>query len=904
MRYRIAAILLISLAFFGGALLHAHAAAAASVNKDAIAVIIGNKDYAGTVPDVDFAHNDAEAMKRFVVEIMGFREGNIIDLRDATKGRLEAVFGTDDHAEGQLHDWVKAGKSDVVVFYSGHGAPGLKDRRGYLVPADADPRRIELTGYPVDLLYSNLAQVPARRMTVFLDACFSGETPKGMIVDAASGILVQPRLPAAAGLTVLTAARRDQVANWDTKAKHGLFTRYLLQGLRGAADADPFGDGNGDVTLAEVGRYLDEEMTYQSKRLFGTAREQRATAIGEGTFILASLPPEGVAPPPREITIIEADLSMVALKNANIRSGPSTRDSKVGNLPAGSEVNVTGEVAGSDWYRVALADGGEGYVWRPLLGEEEEPAPAAEAPSPAPAPKTSNPSEIVIASGPLIGLTLADWLLLSADRLKQGEYVALIDEAAELRNMHGEIIPVERVLQRAIIGDLEKRAGMERVVYAAAYRRQHGSFDILDAFVDEAGKTVLLELEPITLGNAREALAVANKLAPVSGDTPAILSIKARAYHLMRDYEKAREVYGDWLKATPTGNKMRRPIIAAMLMAMNSEPLDPDDQSLIVGARPGSRILPLEQKMLALANTEVQSSIHGSRTRLQLLDDGDEVDVTGQSENGEWYRVALAGGRQGYILKDYLEELPKGPRAGDTFQDCPECPEMVVIPAGEFMMGSPAHEHQRGKDEGPVHRVIVPRPFAMGIYEVTFDEWEACLAGGGCDGYLPSDRGWGRGRQPVIYVNYTNAKSYTNWLTRKTGREYRLPSEAEWEYAARAGTTTRYYLGNTITESQARFGGGGPGAVGRYPPNPFGLHDMHGNVWEWTEDCYARTYEGWASDASLRHPDYCRVRTIRSGSSGNHSREIRSAMRKRNGHNKRHSTVGIRVVAVLPEIRN
>ena len=132
MRVHIAAVLLLTLAMIGGLLLYASTASAAATNKDAVAVIIGNKDYTGTVPDVDFAHNDARAMKRFVIDVLGFREGNIIDLRDATKGRLDAVFGTSDNVEGQLHDWVKQGKSDVVVFYSGHGVPGLKDRRGLL----------------------------------------------------------------------------------------------------------------------------------------------------------------------------------------------------------------------------------------------------------------------------------------------------------------------------------------------------------------------------------------------------------------------------------------------------------------------------------------------------------------------------------------------------------------------------------------------------------------------------------------------------------------------------------------------------------------------------------------------------------------------------------------------------
>ena len=179
------ALLLFVLVVIGGTLLHAPIAVAAAENRDTVAVIIGNKNYTGSVPNVDFAHNDAAAMKRFVIDVLGFREGNIIDVRDATAGRLAAVFGTADNAEGQLHDWVKQGKSDVVVFYSGHGAPGLRDKRGYLVPTAADPRRIELTGYPIDILYVKLAKIPERRMAIFLDACFSGETPKGMIVDSA-----------------------------------------------------------------------------------------------------------------------------------------------------------------------------------------------------------------------------------------------------------------------------------------------------------------------------------------------------------------------------------------------------------------------------------------------------------------------------------------------------------------------------------------------------------------------------------------------------------------------------------------------------------------------------------------------------------------------------------------------
>ncbi len=154
----------------------------AAENRYGVAVIIGNKTYKGRTPAVEFAHNDAEAMKRFVIERLGYRPGNIIDLRDASKGEIETVFGSEKNHKGRLFNWVRAGISDGLVFYSGHGVPGLKDRRGYLLPVDADPNFAEIGGYSVDQLYANLAKLPARSVTVFLDACFSGDSPKGMLV--------------------------------------------------------------------------------------------------------------------------------------------------------------------------------------------------------------------------------------------------------------------------------------------------------------------------------------------------------------------------------------------------------------------------------------------------------------------------------------------------------------------------------------------------------------------------------------------------------------------------------------------------------------------------------------------------------------------------------------------------
>jgi len=258
---------------------------AAPTNKDAVAVIIGNKTYSGKIPEVSFAHNDADAMRKFVIEGLGYREGNIIDLRDATRAELDVVFGDDKTHEGKLFDWIRPGKSDVIVFYSGHGVPGLKDKRAYLLPVDGDANRAEITGFPVETLYRNLAKLPSKSVRVFIDACFSGETPKGMVIRAASGISVVPKMPKGAlQLVTLTAAQGDQLASWDEDAKMGLFTKHLLEALYGAADGGDYGDGDGRISAAEVGNYLDSEMSYQARRRYG--RVQKASLSGDAFDIL------------------------------------------------------------------------------------------------------------------------------------------------------------------------------------------------------------------------------------------------------------------------------------------------------------------------------------------------------------------------------------------------------------------------------------------------------------------------------------------------------------------------------------------------------------------------------------------------------------------------------------------
>ena len=247
---------------------------------------------------------------------------------------------------------------------------------------------------------------------------------------------------------------------------------------------------------------------------------------------------------------------------------------------------------------------------------------------------------------------------------------------------------------------------------------------------------------------------------------------------------------------------------------------------------------------------------------------------------------------------------------GSVFRDCDQCPEMVVVPAGRFRMGDLAGGG--ASNEKPVHDVTIDDPFAVGRYEVTFAEWDACVAGGGCT-HRPDDGGWGRGTRPVINVSWDDAQEYVRWLSRETDKPYRLLSEAEWECVARAGTTTKYWWGNEANHDHANYGkdeccGGAVAGtdrwehtspVGSFKANAFGLFDTAGNVYEWVEDCWNDTYSGAPAEGSAWTSGDCGLRVWRGGSWISDPRVIRSAYRIWDVTGNRSSFFGFRVARTL-----
>lgn len=241
-------------------------------------------------------------------------------------------------------------------------------------------------------------------------------------------------------------------------------------------------------------------------------------------------------------------------------------------------------------------------------------------------------------------------------------------------------------------------------------------------------------------------------------------------------------------------------------------------------------------------------------------------------------------------------------RPGTSFRDCPECPEMVSVPAGAFTMGSPESDKDAFAEEKPARRIAIAKPFAIGKFEVTFDEWDTCVAAKGCR-HKPGDAGWGRGRQPVVNVSWNDVQAYLVWLRRKTGKAYRLPSEAEWEYAARGGRETRFAWGDEAGRNRAacydcgsRWDGKQTAPVGSFAANGFGLHDVNGNVWEWTQDCWNADLVKMPATGAARLTGKCAERVLRGGSYLQVTHNVRTARRDKNTTTIRADEYGFRVV--------
>ena len=1085
-----------------------------------VAVIVGNTNYK-EASEVKYAHRDAAAFRQYVVEVLGYDPKNIIEVKDADQATMESVFGNERSHEGLLWQYLNPRGSDVVVFYSGHGVPSLKDKRSYLLPVNAHPDTPEINGYPLGLLYRNLSALDlARSIRVFVDACFSGGSGDGgMLIRSASPLNVMPKeeLPADMGrLTVLTAASREQVASWDDDMQHGLFTHHLLDALYGNGDKDR----NGEVTVGEVKNYLDYHMTYAARRTYG--RRQVATVAGDANVVLAATAP-GRSIPPRPMLDPTATAG-ASPKETKPPSAPSPRQSRKdgatneiegrilltgavqaharGDYPAvlnyvtqldklgvsvpsrleyfrGVALFHTGRVgeagaalrrymdaAGADAqyseeslvllvkvkqsddaafakvrkadtlkayqeylkaypnayhledargrmgeldreaflraqsqdtlasyqdYLTAFPEGGhvaEARVRMRELDADNKAFARAESdgtvaafqayidayPQGKHAPAAERRRDDLVAAATdhaafeearKRDTVVAYAAYLSAHR--NGKYrtqaqqriAVLQDDAAfaaaetkgtaaaydaylkaHTHGRHAGTAKRQRDSLRASVADNAAYASARSRDTAAAYQ-EYLIGHPRGAHVQEAtARKKKLELDDAAFARTEAADTAEGYLEYVEAHPQGryVVEAKRRREGLLKKAaddaafvrtQDTVEAYKEYLRQYPNGIhapevRRRMEALVADHQAFDSARAadTPASYDEYLAAHPNGRHVDevrrlrtaaVEREAIAVEKRVSMRPLEKVQIEQSLASAGMDVGTV----DGKFTRRTRAALRSwqaargveqsGYLTQDQADALM---RDGKEFKDCRGCPEMVFVPAGSFTMGS----QDAGETEQPEHRVSIPAPLAVGKYEVTFAEWDACVRYGGCEGHRPSDYDWGRGGRPVVEVTWGQAKKYAEWLSRRTGREYRLLSESEWEYVARAGATTDYWWGDEIGTGRANCDGCGSrwddektAPVGSFAANAFGLYDVHGNVWEWVEDCWKDNYHGVPSDGTAWQPpsyETCAAHVIRGGSWNEWPGALRVGLRNYDNLTgfsfiQRHDQIGFRVARSL-----
>ena len=725
-------------------------------NSQGVAVIIGNRDYEHRdVPDVTFAHRDADAFRGYVIDVLGYDPENIIDLRDASRRELFDAFGTRATLKGLLWSYLDPrGGSEVVVFYSGHGVPGVHDGRGYLLPVDADPKAAEDDGYPIDLLYENLGGLAeAETVRVYLDACFSGSSADGALIKDASPVYVTAALPEGAGEKVvsLSAASGKQIASWDRTAKHGLFTHHLLDALHGGGD----GDGDGRVTAEEAKAYLDRHMTRAARREH--RRVQEASLIGGAGVVLSVAPVDGEFPVRRGSAasapapvVAEAEdgdaggaVAAPALDLAAVTEGEAILT--VETTPAGASVLVGGaEVGETPLRRYDLRAG----TYTVTLDHPTHETVVLKDQTLADAQVLRIERTLVPATGKVTVITqpegawverkgerLADSTPVTLDGLPSGPLVLTLGaeghrpERVEVVVQKGGVTLVNRVLEEVRHGTLTLtlepadarvtladggtpyRPGMELEEGEYRIRVARQGYKAASRVVTVTGETRL----PIALERAPQPFTVVTTPADAEvrfldgrGSYRAGMALKPGSYRVRVSAE-------GWETQEATirhGTAPTRHVVTLKRLR------DPAADEAALGLERSEK--ELVQRGLAesgFAPGEIDGLIGGdTRKALRAWQAEQDHEATGYLTADE-ARLLMAAGREA---------------AGREFRDCPACPEMVVVPAGSFVMGSAASEESRFGAEDRQHRVTIPALFAVGKYEITFAEWDACVAAGGC----------------------------------------------------------------------------------------------------------------------------------------------------------------------------
>ena len=843
---------------------------AAVRNPDGVAVIIGNRAYQYEVPQVTYAHRDAAAFRRYVVDVLGFDPENVIHEQDADKATMERVFGNRESLKGSelwryLH---QDGISDVVVFYSGHGIPGLNDKRGYLLPVNTHPDTAELNGYPIDVLYQNLIklkeQEKVRAVHVFLDACFSGDSGGGRLIGSTSAIRVAP-LKESAGLdklTILTAASDKEVASWDRDAKHGLFTHHLLNALYGAGDTD----ADGQVTATEAKVYLDHHMTRAARRTFG--RVQNADLRGKAMAVLARA--VGGMFPARPL------IGQATQTGHRFRDCPSCPEMVVvpaGSYEMGSPISEVGRQENEGpVHRVTIAEPFAVGVYEVTRGEFRRFVEAT-------GYSTGN-SCATFEKGKEARRSGRHWRNPGFPQTDQHPVVCVSwqDAQAYVRWLSQETGQTYRLLTEAE-WEYVARAGTRTARYwGQGFSDQCLHANGWDAVLDAAFD---VRLKPAN-DEDKEYSEFMNRIIPFRNENQAVdcddgyawtspvgvYGANAFGLHDMlgNAWEAVQDCWNDsYVGAPSNGKSWESGNCSRRVLRGGSWVYGP---GFLRAALRGGYDYP-------------RSNIDGFRIARTLTGSEATLQVAGLQQEAVARQPAEEARTEAESPKSLLASLDQ---------------QMVHVEGGAFTMGCTAEKRDCADFVMPAHRVQVGS-FEISKYEVTQALWEAVM------GENPSEFK-NCSRCPVENVNWDDIQAFLKKLNTLTGERYRLPTEAEWEYAARGGQQSRghQYAGSDTPDSVAWYNknsGDVTHPVGQKHPNELGLYDMSGNVWEWVANCWNRTYTSAPSDRSAWESGDCSWRGLRGGSSYNSPKNLRSTDRSGGRARNRVSNYGFRIARTL-----
>ncbi|HEY7687268.1 MAG TPA: SUMF1/EgtB/PvdO family nonheme iron enzyme [Dongiaceae bacterium] len=824
------------------ALLSAVGARAETTEKRlALVVGIGAYEYATALPNPP---NDARAMGDAFIDL-GFEVYSVLD---PDKRGLETA----------LRDFSrKASEADlVVIFFAGHGLQ--VNGRNYLVPIDAkleDPRDLPYDAVPLELFLGAVSEAKLAGITI-VDACRDNPFVDRLSARADASTEVKAgmsRIDDVPGRALIAMATRANGVAEDGAGEHSPYTTALLDQLK-----EP-----GVELRLFFGKVADKvkEMTKNRQEPYV------AGTLGGTPVYLNPVPPNQMPVATRGLVVKVLDNSGPTLLGIPAPTDPDKTDRlvvRITSLPAGGQVKLFDRVV--------------------LIGD-----------------------------------------LLTAEQLKQAAFQPDGVTVGDVGKLEYQVTDDRGGSDIGSVAVFIQQSNKPPVVAAAATVQAVRNPLGLQPPTDPDGDTLTITVTAVpSKGAIHDGPTILAK-----GDRIDVAALSRLTYDPEDAAPGAAGSFGytvDDGQGGSTEASVRIEIVegsttASQVAAVSGPTAVPDTVR-------GIALEPAMGRYIALSDANVRDGPSPSAKRIDRIAKGTEVQVLGKAEGANWYSVTTAGGDVGFIASELLRPVepeiaatpesvevapaaapepaeaapevamvpPDAPAApANEFADCDGCPVMVALPAGEFIMGNAEGDGS----ERPPHRVEI-KPFAMGKFEVTVAQWRACVEAAGCESI--SQMNSADDTIPMLNVSWDDASAYVKWLADKSGKKYRLPTEAEWEYAARAGTKTPYWWGDKLSPEYASCRDCGGEYAKLTPPsaatlmaNPFGLVSMGGGISEWVMDCWRSNYEGAATDGSAWTEGNCSRRVLRGGSWRDDHKHITASARAFYDHDVRYLYNGFRV---------